>query len=415
VSNIRQQLLCGTGYPGTHHSEGTIKMVRAGLIWIAVLSSFVCFARICAAQIDSREKALTAAEYAEKLATYQAARESFETLAGVYWQAVANKRRGRTAKRNARDEITLDDYVFTQPPIYSGPPRPVDPKKANEDNLPVKPTIPVVADFVRNAGEQYKFIPDRPAAENDFKKAYAATAKRSGLSRDQIVRIYGFEAGGDGKYDVQAGLEYPRPNARAISTALGYNQLLATNSVELLAEKGDYFVEKLFRKSLELSGQSRGRLDRKITVLRRMIDFSKTVSDDWSAHERLGSQPRGLAIHAMNLDIDVGPMLQTQKLLDSIIFAKVKAYKKPLTAAELEMMNLTGDGNGLDMISLPSKMRDLVPTSNFFQRGGYERNPVVIRNNTVSRLIAATDTKMDVEISHQGAKTLATLFDRTAE
>jgi hypothetical protein len=33
--------------------------------------------------------------------------------------------------------------------------------------------------------------------------------------------------------------------ARAISTALGYNQLLTTNSVELLAEKGDQFVAEI--------------------------------------------------------------------------------------------------------------------------------------------------------------------------
>ncbi len=70
----------------------------------------------------------------------------------------------------------------------------------------------------------------------------------------------------------------------------------------------------------------------------------------------------------MNLDLDVGPLLQTQKLLDSVIFARRKGYDEPLSAAALEMMNLTGDGNGFDMVTMPMEWRDKVPTANFFQR-----------------------------------------------
>ncbi len=111
------------------------------------------------------------------------------------------------------------------------------------------------------------------------------------------------------------------------------------------------------------------------------------MPDEWSAHQKLGDTPQGWAMHAMVLDIDVGPLLQTDKLLTSVIFARVKGYDRPLTAAELEMMNLTGDGTGLDMVTMPQAMREQVPTSNFFQRGGYERNPVAIRHNTVAKLL----------------------------
>ena len=107
----------------------------------------------------------------------------------------------------------------------------------------------------------------------------------------------------------------------------------------------------------------------------------------------------------MNLDIDIGPLLQTQKLLDSVIVARKKGYPHVLTAAELEMMNLTGDGSGFDMISMPAAMRKQVPTSNFFQRKGYEANPVASQNNTAAKLIAATDAKMDKENEYQGQKT----------
>ena len=112
----------------------------------------------------------------------------------------------------------------------------------------------------------------------------------------------------------------------------------------------------------------------------------------------------------MVLDIDVGPLLQTHKLLTSVLFARAKGYTRPLTAAELEMMNLTGDGTGLDMVTMPQAMREQVPTSNFFQRGGYERNPVAIRHNTVAKLLAITDERMDVNSSKPGAKELAAAF-----
>jgi hypothetical protein len=103
--------------------------------------------------------------------------------------------------------------------------------------------------------------------------------------------------------------------------------------------------------------------------------------------------------------------LQVRKLLTSVEFAKAHGYTRPLSAAELEMMNLTGDGNGFDMVLMPSDMRTKVPTSNFFQRGGYERNPVASVNDTVAKLFAATNAKMDSESELGGAKNLAALFE----
>jgi hypothetical protein len=85
-----------------------------------------------------------------------------------------------------------------------------------------------------------------------------------------------------------------------------------------------------------LSGDARDALVRKIAVLKAMIAFSRTVPDTWSAHDRLANTSKGIAIHALNLDIDVGPLLQTQKLLDSIVYARKQGYDATLTAAELE-------------------------------------------------------------------------------
>jgi hypothetical protein len=350
------------------------------------------------------------AEYRRKLEEYTKARQTFDGEAGAYWKSIADKRRQRNAKRRANQTIVLEDYVLTQPPVYSGPPPPVDPSAPGPPPRPPREYVPVVADFLKLAAEHFSFTPQRPNGEMEYKRAYARAALAAGLTKPQIVRIYAFESGGNGGYDVQAGLEYNSPGARAINSALGYNQLLNTNSVELLAEKGDRFVDVLKARAAGSAGEAKTALERKIEAVRRMIAFSRTVPDDWNEHDKLANTPRGFAVHALNLDIDVGPLLQTQKLVDSVHFARSKGHTAPLTAAELEMMNLTGDGNGLDMVMMPAALRDKVPTSNFFQQGGYGRNPVASRNNVVAKLIAATDTKMDHEAQLQGARDMAAAF-----
>jgi len=348
------------------------------------------------------------AEYRRKLAEYQAARAPVD----AYWNSIAEKRRGRNAKRGERQAITLDDYVLTQPLVYAGPSRPVNPSpEAVEPREPrERKRIPLVADLLKAAAEHFQFAPQRPAGELEFKRAYARVASAAGLTREQTVRVYSFETGGNGNHDMQSGLSASRPGSRAISTAIGYNQLLTTNSVELLAEQGPEFVKALTAKAALLSGSQRQAMDHKIVVLKRMVALARSVPDEWAQHEKIGNMPQGWAIHAMVLDIDVGPLLQTHKLLTSVIFARARGFMRPLTAAELEMMNLTGDGTGLDMVTMPQAMREQVPTSNFFQRAGYERNPVAIRNNTVAKLLAVTDARMDSNSTLPGARELAAAF-----
>lgn len=354
------------------------------------------------------EKAM--ADYKKKMKECKAAREKHEAVAVPYWERIDSKRKARVAKRRGGETVALTDYVLDHPPTYAGPPCPPDPSVRQEDQPDDKPELPVVADFLRQAKEHFGFVPDAPKNEIDYKRAYVAVASAAGLTREQVVRIYSFESGGTGKYDVQAGLETQRPGAKATSTALGYNQLLTANTTSLLAEKGDRFIKTLQMRAAQLSGEEKKSLERKIEILKRMVAHSRTVAVQWSEHVKLGRTPRGLALHALNLDIDIGPLLQTQKLLDSVVFAKARGIDRPLTAAELEMMNLTGDGNGYDMVSMPQAMRSQVPTSNFFQRRGYERNPIAGRSKVVENLIAQTDAVMDRESKLQGAKDLSGLF-----
>ncbi|HKU07984.1 MAG TPA: hypothetical protein VJR30_18080 [Bradyrhizobium sp.] len=341
------------------------------------------------------------AEYRRKLREYEEAQAPIN----AYWNSIAEKRRGRNAKRRAGQQVTLDDYVLTQPPVYTGPSRPADPSAPER---PPRKALPMVPDLIQAASDHFQFTPQRPGSEIEFKRAYARVAASAGLTREQAVRVYSFETGGNGNYDMQSG--YRGPGTRPISTAIGYNQLLTTNSVELMAEQGDALLKALHDKAATLSGTARKAMDVKLAVMKKMVAFAQSVPDTWSDHEKLANTEKGWALHAMVLDIDVGPHLQTHKLLTSVIFARAKGYTRPLTAAELEMMNLTGDGTGLDMVTMPQAMRELVPTSNFFQRGGYERNPVASRNNTVAKLLAITNERMDVNSAKPGAQELAASF-----
>ena len=350
------------------------------------------------------------ADYQARLAQYQAAHGAYEAEASAYWDAVAERRRARNAKRRDQMPIGLDDYVLTQPPVYTGPARPVDPRAPTQPP-PERPEIPVVADFLHNAAQQFGFVPDRPASDLDFKRAYAKAALAAGLTRDQIVGVYAFETGGNGAYDSQAGLVPYRPGARAISPAVGYNQLLSTNTVSLLAEDGNRYLLALRQKAKGLTGPAKLSMERKIEGLKRMITYSRSVPNRWSEHDRLAKTTLGgFGIHAAVLDIDLGPLLQVQKLTNSIHFARAKGYMAPLSAAELELMNLTGDGNGFDMVTMPQALRARVPTANFFQQQGYERNPVARRTGVVANLVADIESKMNHSAQAQGARELAAAF-----
>ena len=349
------------------------------------------------------------ADYRTRLAQYTQARRAYDEEADAYWDQVVEKRRARNAKRRNNEPVGLDDYVLTQPPLYAGPPRPLDPSAPPGPGPDEKPPIPVIADFLKMAAEQFGFVPQRPHSELEFKQAYAQAASASGLTRDQIVGVYAFETGGNGTYDMQAGVTPTRP--RAISPAVGYNQLLSTNSVSLLAEHGGRLLGILRQKSKTLAGDARLTMDTKIEALKRMIAFAHSVPNHWNEHDRLAkTTPGGIGMHAVVLDRDIGPLLQVQKLTNSVRFARSKHHGTPLSAAELELMNLTGDGNGIDMIAMPAAMRERVPTANFFQRSGYERNPVARRTGVVAGLIADIENKMMRGAQAPGARELAAAF-----
>ena len=280
------------------------------------------------------------------LKAYETAHISFQRRTDQYWRLTELKRKRRRAKLGAGKALTEADYVKEQPPVYNGPPRPDEVMKL----LPKPPPKPaekrervaVVADFLRFAQEVYGFVPDR-ASEDDFMIAYAMEATRLGLNKDQVVRLYAFETGGQGTHDLQSG--YNPRTGHAASTALGYAQLLAPNSIEQIRKEGEDFAARLEREAQQ-SGVSESKaraLVAKAAIVRRMVVDARKVHDGWGAHVAYAKTPKGLAMHTLNLDGDVGPWMQVVKLKGIKEYAAKRGMEN-LTAAQLEMMNLAGPG-----------------------------------------------------------------------
>jgi hypothetical protein len=187
--------------------------------------------------------------------------------------------------------------------------------------------------------------------------------------------------------------------------------LLSTNTVSLTAEHGAGLLASLRQEAAGLSGEAKQKMDRKIEAFKRMLAVARALPHRWSDYDTFAkTTPAGWGIHAAILDRDIGPLLQVQKLADSVRFARIKGYTAPLTPAELELMNLTGDGNGIDMVMMPQALRARVPTANFFQQQGYERNPVAQRTGVVAVLIASIEDKMTSAAKSQGARDMAAAF-----
>jgi len=345
------------------------------------------------------------------LRTYELARAAHAKAVDAYWKRVELKRKKRKVRIARGFALTVDDYVAEQPPVYNGPPRPAEimallPRPPKPPVTDVPPPIPVVADFLREAEATYGFRPAR-VSEDDFMIAYALEAIKLGLSRDQVVRVYALETGGMGTHDLQSG--YNPRTGRAASTALGYAQLLAANSVEQVRKEGDEFASRLERLAQEpdMPREKAQSLLYKAALVRRMNADARRVPDGWSAHVEYAKTSKGLAMHALNLDGDIGPWMQVVKLRSVVEYARKKGLGR-LTGSQLELMNLAGPGSGFEMLVSPG--RDM-PTSNFFERGGYERNPVV-HEKTGVELLAKLEEIMDRNVQKPGAQKFAQIFDR---
>jgi hypothetical protein len=265
----------------------------------------------------------------------------------------------------------------------------------------------VVADFLLHARQEFGFVPT-PTTEREFKLRYASETLGFGLTKDQVTRIYALETGGRGTYDMQAGIDPETRKGTPISSALGYAQLLSANSISELVKHGDGFVARL-----ESMARAPGTASRQATLLRaksyavrRMIAAAKSVPNEWSQHVKFGNTPKGMGIHALNLDADIGPWLQAIKL-KGLKDEADRVGRTRLTGAEIELMNLAGPRTGLEMMEPVARN---MPTANFFSQGGYYRNTIV-REKSAAELLKALDERMDINLKRPGSIEFIAAFD----
>jgi hypothetical protein len=341
--------------------------------------------------------------------TYRAARDPFERQLKAYWSRVEAKRDARKAKRMLGQDYEPEDYVATQPPKYAGPDLAPDIARIVAEVKPPVPERPLatVADFLENAKEHYGFVPT-PTTEREFKRRYAQEALAVGLSKDQVVRIYALETGGQGTYDMQSGYNPITKAGKPISSALGYAQLLHANSTSELVKHGERFARRLLAMAASpgTPHEHAEALKAKAAIVRRMLKAARSIPNEWGHHVRFAGTPAGLGIHALNLDADVGPWLQVLKL-KGLKDDAAAAGRETLGGDQIELMNLAGPRTGLEMM-MPVAQN--MPTSNFFSEGGYYRNTIV-REKTAAELLKALNERMEVNIKKAGAVEFAQIFD----
>ncbi|MEL7047540.1 MAG: hypothetical protein AAFO75_01025 [Pseudomonadota bacterium] len=346
---------------------------------------------------------------------YLTAKTFHEADKDAFWAKVTATRKKRRAKIRKGGLVTPRDYVNEFPPEYTGPKlsSSIDKKwrrwKARaQAKKPKKKRreLPNVADFLRNAKKHYGFVPER-IPEREFKRRYAKEALRLGLTKDQVVRVYALETGGNGTADMQAGIHPISKKGRPISSALGYAQLLTANSTSELAKHGKEFLSRLRRmRDAVTNQQRRATLDEKIKKLGRMVRKAKSIPFNWGRHRKFARTGPGQGIHALNLDGDIGPWLQVIKL-KGIKNLAVRKGRPDIDSTELELMNLAGPSTGLEMMGSVGLQ---MSTVNFFARRGYERNSVV-RGRNSKELLAELKKRMDYNSRNKGAKLFTTVFD----
>lgn len=371
-----------------------------------------------AASIADFLATLSAAD-AQEFQKWHTAKSHVERRLDAYWHEVERKRKARRPKRSRGFLYSDDDYVRTFPPEYRGPQlsksleaRWERYQAAKEKAQPsrARRQQPGIADFLAAAKTYYGFTPTR-ISEHEFKRRYAADALSLGLTKEQVVRVYALETGGNGTADMQAGINPVTKKGRPISSALGYAQLLHANTIGELVKSGDKFVARLRRMEAASPDPARRReLQAKIESLRRMMHAAKSVPNDWYKHVAFAQTPRGYGMHAINLDGDIGPWLQSIKLRGIKDFAAKWGFTN-LSGEELEVMNLAGPATGLEMLQ-PAGLT--TPTPNFFSRRAYYVNKMVM-GKTSAELLADFTRRMDNGSQKPGAVEFAQAFDEVRQ
>jgi hypothetical protein len=260
----------------------------------------------------------------------------------VYWQQIAS------AKSHHK-------YVTAFPPVYTGMD---DPKIARQATQP-PPDITKSTGKMPSLNDLYaaskdlnrialhnKSQPDfalTEVSEAEFKQRYAAetvfVGKEFNLDKAQmqnlVERIYAFEDGGWGTHDTLSSMpqgltddsqKQTRLSFHPASSAMGYNQLLIKDTVTDIIQHGDAIAGRL--ESLAAEHPDRA------TVLHQKAQLVQNIHNVLSqgplpeATKGKGKQNAFVpfskiekAVQALNLDGDIGPVIQSQELYNLLKYS----------------------------------------------------------------------------------------------
>lgn len=393
--------------------------IRLQTLALAALIVLVSVAAAVAASSTVEFLASLSSSEADEFQEWRQARRTFEAKLDGYWEQVEAKRQSRKPKRAAKIAFDRNDYVMTLPPTYGGPKLNPELQKKYEAFLaeqeksqpPQKKDINDLSDYLAAAKSVYGFTPER-VPEKEFKRRYAMEAHRLGVSKEQVVRVYALETGGIGTYDMQAGIHPIKKTGRAISSALGYAQLLDANSINELHTSGANFLKRLgaTAKLPGLAPERVAALKAKIAALKKMYANVRAQPFEWTAQQAYARTEAGMGVHAINVDGDIGPMLQAVKLRGLKDIAE-KAGRGQLSGGEMELMNLAGPVTGLEMLQPAGSQ---APTTNFFARRAYYVNKMVI-GLTGEGLLAELERRMDEAVKTPGSIEFAAAFDSVVQ
>ncbi|MEN2495058.1 MAG: hypothetical protein TECD_00972 [Hyphomicrobiaceae bacterium hypho_1] len=343
------------------------------------------------------------------------ARSVYDSNLTAYWQNVEHLHQRRRKKKLIKQPLIDQDYVINLPPKYNGPKLSVELlslwQTFRSNNKPIvklqKHSIPDVDDYLESAKRHYDFVPER-IKESEYKRRYAIEALSYGLTKDQVVRVFALETGGNGTAIMQAGVHPIKKTGHPISSALGYAQLLAANSVNVISKHGAKFItrlEQIIKNEHKL--KHRKKLQLKLISLRSMYRTARSIPHQWSKQRALARTSLGMGLHALNIDGLIGPWMQVVKLADIKKLAE-RHNLFNISGAKLELMNLAGPGTGLEMMT---KVGLDKPTTNFFSRRSYYRNSIV-HQRTSAQLIKEINKRMNVNLKKRGSREFVAIFDK---
>ena len=266
------------------------------------------------------------AQYRRALAEYQAARTAYAAAADAYWNAIVQQRRQRNAKRANHEQLSIDDYVLTQPPVYAGPPKPRDPSKPAE-GAAAAPTCRWSAIFSPTPDRNSNSFPARRKAKRIQARLRQGRARGRAECRTNRPHL---QLRGRRQRRIRCA---GRARARQAGARHHHGARLQSIAGDQLGRdhrrKRRHSSSRACKRApASLPDAEKKALQSKLAIVRKMIDFGRSVPDDWNKHQVLANTPKGLGVHALNLDVDVGPYLQTQKLMDSVNFARRKGFRR---------------------------------------------------------------------------------------